>query len=255
MRANSPARQPIFVAGNGNKLQIDGTTSIKLRLASREIDHVLRISPKLPFDAIIGADLLSALDATLEFRNHVLRLDHKRIQLRGSDSCLLVIEDDADDEDPLADGDPDIRAITINPNLHPTTRKELEALIAQYAALFLPADGSHPCKFPPFKIDTGDARPISSRPFRIPYSERDIIEKEVAEYLRRGWIRPSNSDWASPTLIVRRLDKVRLCIDYRRINAVTRSDKFPSPDIRDCIERRSGRRYFTLIDADSAYHQ
>lgn len=72
-------------------------------------------------------------------------------------------------------------------------------------------------------IDTGDAKPVRSAPYRVSRYEREIIVDEVAKMLRSGTIRPSSSPWAAPVVLVRKKDgSHRFCIDYRRLNSVTR---------------------------------
>lgn len=48
---------------------------------------------------------------------------------------------------------------------------------------------------------------------------------------------------------------MRLCIDYRAINAVTRRNTHPLPRIDECLERLGGAKYFSSIDLKSGYHQ
>ncbi|KAE8972622.1 hypothetical protein PF011_g25572 [Phytophthora fragariae] len=81
-----------------------------------------------------------------------------------------------------------------------------------------------------FEIDTGDNRPIKQQPYRVSGAEGEVMEAEVEEYLDLGLIRPSNSPWASPVLMIRKPDgRIRFCIDYRRLNAVTVKDCYPMP--------------------------
>ena len=56
-------------------------------------------------------------------------------------------------------------------------------------------------------------------------------DKEAIDKLwKQGSIRPSTSPWASPIVLVRKKDgKVRTCVDYRRLNSVTKKDAFPDP--------------------------
>ncbi|KAE9283873.1 hypothetical protein PR003_g27005, partial [Phytophthora rubi] len=57
-----------------------------------------------------------------------------------------------------------------------------------------------------FEIDTGDNRPIKQQPYRVSGAEGEVMEAEVEEYLDLGLIRPSNSPWASPVLMIRKPD-------------------------------------------------
>ena len=71
-----------------------------------------------------------------------------------------------------------------------------------------------------------------------------------------GVIEPSNSSWASPVCLVKKKDGTfRFCIDYRRVNAVSKKDAYPIPDIQDALNNLRGSRYFATIDLLSGYWQ
>ncbi|EUB64047.1 Transposon Ty3-I Gag-Pol polyprotein [Echinococcus granulosus] len=80
------------------------------------------------------------------------------------------------------------------------------------------------------KIGTGEARPIWQPPRRIPPPLLEEINRPVEEMLRDEVIKPSKSPWASSIALVKKNDgNLRLCIDYRKLNAVTKKDAFPFP--------------------------
>jgi len=72
--------------------------------------------------------------------------------------------------------------------------------------------------------------------------------------LATGVIEPSISSWASPVCLVKKKDGTfRFCIDYRRVNAVSKKDAYPIPDIQDALDNLRGSRYFATIDLLSGY--
>lgn len=74
--------------------------------------------------------------------------------------------------------------------------------------------------------------------------------------LEAGIIKQSNSKWASLPVLVRKKDgKVRWCIDYRKLNSVTKKDVYPLPLIEECIDTLSGNEWFSKLEANSAYYQ
>ena len=73
-----------------------------------------------------------------------------------------------------------------------------------------------------FSIETGDNPPLFQRAYNTPTALREHIDRELEWLLHRGYIRPSSSPWASPMVAVRKPDgTARLCVDYRRLNAIT----------------------------------
>ena len=102
-------------------------------------------------------------------------------------------------------------------------------------------------------IDTGSARPTSTKPRRIPNAWKKEVEENVQEMLDNGIIRPAKSPWNCPIILVRKGGKTRFVCDYRDLNKVTKRDTYPLPNIKDCIENMEGAKYWTALDAASAY--
>ena len=68
----------------------------------------------------------------------------------------------------------------------------------------------------------------------MPKIEIDFIKKETNELLKHGFIEEKVSDWASPLVIVKKSNgKLRMCIDYQKLNAETIDEKFPIPRVDD----------------------
>jgi len=76
------------------------------------------------------------------------------------------------------------------------------------------------------------------------------------ELLDKGFIRPSSSEWGCPTLFVKKKDQsLRMCVDYRPLNAVTIKNKYPLPRIDILFDQLSKAKVFSKIDLRSGYHQ
>ena len=106
------------------------------------------------------------------------------------------------------------------------------------------------------KIDTGDAHPIKQAPRRPPLAFRDEEEKIIADQLDAGVIRESTSPWSSPLVYVRKRDgSTRPCVDYRKLNDVTKKDAYPLPRIDDCLDSLSSAKLFSTLDLQSGYWQ
>ncbi|KAL5961256.1 Transposon Ty3-I Gag-Pol polyprotein [Taenia solium] len=76
-------------------------------------------------------------------------------------------------------------------------------------------------------IDTGEAKPIWQPSRRIPPPLLEDVNRLLNEVISDDVIRPSKSPWASPIALVKKSDgSLRLCVDYRKLNVVTRKDEF-----------------------------
>ena len=105
-------------------------------------------------------------------------------------------------------------------------------------------------------LDTGDAKPIYHRPNRAAWKEKEEIEKQVQEMLRQGIIEPSKSSWSSRVVLARKPDKSwRFCADYRAINAVTKKDVYPLPNVVEALSSLEGSRWFSNVDLQAGFHQ
>lgn len=74
--------------------------------------------------------------------------------------------------------------------------------------------------------------------------------------LNDGIIEPSNGPWASRTVLVTKPDGTsRLCIDYRKLNDVTKKDSYPLPLISDSLYTLGGSSWFISMNLSSGYYQ
>jgi hypothetical protein len=75
------------------------------------------------------------------------------------------------------------------------------------------------------KLILGTA-PISKRPYRMPPNELAELKTQLSELLQKGLIHPSSSPWGCPAIFVKKKDQsLRMCVDYRPLNAVTVKNK------------------------------
>jgi len=83
-----------------------------------------------------------------------------------------------------------------------------------------------------------------------------IINREVNEMLEQGVIEPSHSPWSSPIVVVRKKDgKQRFCIDFRKVNEVTRKDTYPLPQVTVTLDKLRRAHYLSTLDLKNGYWQ
>ncbi|GBG88257.1 hypothetical protein CBR_g46823 [Chara braunii] len=86
--------------------------------------------------------------------------------------------------------------------------------------------------------------------------ELSVLRAQLDDLLENGCIRPNFSPYGAPVLFVQKKNKdLRLCIDYRKINAQTVKNVGPLPHIDDLLERLGSARFFPKLDLKSGYHQ
>jgi hypothetical protein len=77
-----------------------------------------------------------------------------------------------------------------------------------------------------------DTAPIFWHPYRMAPKELAEMKKQLEELLNKGFIRPNSSSWGCPAIFVKKKDDtLRMCVDYRSLDAVTIKNKYPLPRI------------------------
>eukprot|EP00731_Ephydatia_muelleri_P003081 Em0001g3081a len=105
-------------------------------------------------------------------------------------------------------------------------------------------------------INTGDALPIHQQARRLPFHQRDMVQKMIKGMLEQGIIEPADGSWTSPIVLAKKKDgSFRFCVDYRRVNDVTKKDVHPIPRIDDTLDTLAGAQWFSTIDLASGYWQ
>ena len=223
---------PKLTSITNHELPVRGSCS--LNIAGRPVD--VTICDNLGVDLLIGTDLCH--DAIIDFKKGTFAIGDYEFPFRiaNNDTCPVM----------------SVKLIPQAPH------DVINSVLASFSDVFshknTPVGASH--NLPPCVIDTGDQPPIRQRAYRMPFSKRQECERLVQEMLRDGIIRESNSPWASPVTLVEKRDKTtRFCIDYRRLNAITRKNSYPVPLVQDVFDAMAGAKIFSTMDLRSGYHQ
>ena len=105
-------------------------------------------------------------------------------------------------------------------------------------------------------IHTKHGSPVCQQPYHLPHVYKEAVEKEIELILKQGIIEPDSSEWASPIVIIKKKDDIiHLCVDYRRLNAMTQVDAYPMPRIDDILDQVGQARYITTLDLAKGYWQ
>jgi hypothetical protein len=148
----------------------------------------------------------------------------------------------------------------IKVSLHHMVELKLEHIhVIQEFPDVLPDDlpGMPPERAIEFKIELQPGTtPIAKAPYKMPPVEMKELKIQLQDLLDKGYICPSTSPWGCSALFVEKKDKeLRLCVDYRPLNAVTIKNKYPLPRIDILFDQLVGAQVFSKIDLRSGYHQ
>ena len=82
------------------------------------------------------------------------------------------------------------------------------------------------------------------------------LREEIQYLMDNEFIESSQSDWSSPCIIVPKPDGTfRMCIDYRKVNSMTKTDSFPVPRMNDCIDNIGQANYLTKFNLLKGFWQ
>ena len=144
---------------------------------------------------------------------------------------------------------------------NPKVAELKERLINAYPRLFSGVAN----KSPPDRWRFGTAR-IKLKPnpkiyrhreYQLQGDRAEAMKGLLAEFIERGWIQPSDSEWASPAFIVPKKEKGewRLVVDYRGWHEQTEHDSYSLPLIDTILQKQQKKRIFTVLDLKHGYHQ
>ncbi|GBG64197.1 hypothetical protein CBR_g40897 [Chara braunii] len=231
----------------------------------------LLIEDSLPFDIVLGMDWGEEAGATLHLKEHECRLPSS-----SGEAKIARLFHVSGVENPLAHCclsapafarllkkeklEEQVFVACVRPVIEPTEEKSMDPAIAklleEFKDLTEPPIGVVPRPIQHrIEIEPGSRTPKGAV-YRISPRELEELRKQLDELLEKGWIRPSSSPFGAPVLFVpKKKGELRMCIDYRGLNAITVKNAEPLPWINDLLDRVQGAKYFSKIDLKSGYHQ
>lgn len=197
------------------------------------------------FDGIIGNDTLKNLNAIIYTEgSYFTLLDYVKFPLRqlnittSDNNNLRLSHLTPEDEEIIMDIAND------HPNLFADPDRKLTFSTVVQA-----------------EINTKDDSPVYCKSYPYPMALKPEIDRQIEELLRDGIIRPSRSAYNAPVWIVPKKQdasgktKYRMVIDYRKLNEVTKPDRYPIPEIADILANLGQNKYFSTLDLKSGFHQ
>jgi hypothetical protein len=193
---------------------------------------------------------------------NMLKLFHERDGDQKTVSVVKSVETDDcvegdDDVSQSLNTDYKVDNSTTKPvvkGLLPEQSEQLDSLFNDFSEVFSDFPGRTNLVVHDIKLT--DSKPVKQQPYRMHPTKLETLEKEVKEMLDLGLVERSYSDYSSPVVMIPKPDGTqRVCIDYRKLNAVTTPDSFPIPRVDDLIDRVSNSVYLTKLDLRKGYYQ
>jgi hypothetical protein len=214
-------------------------------------------------DVVLGIQWLQSL-GTVAFNFQELfmkfSLEGKEIELRGITGKLSKVISSNGMKKLLKKGHQGVISQLCSLDVQtskPSIPLDLQGIIDKHSKVF----EDIPKGLPPTRNHDHDIHlihgsvPPNIRPYRYPYAQKSEIERMVEEMLEAGIIRPSQSSYSAPVVMVFKKDgSWRMCPDYRELNKITIKYKFPIPFIDELLDELHGAIYFTKLDLHSGYH-
>ncbi len=150
-----------------------------------------------------------------------------------------------------------IQSLTLAPggdHLSPSQLTDVARLQTEFADVFSPLPGR--TNLIQHHIETEPGVVVRSRPYWLPEHKKKVVHLELEAMLEMGVIEESHSDWASPIVLVPKTDgSVRFCVDYRKVNAVSKFDAYPMPRVDELLDRLGTARIYSTLDLTKGYWQ
>ncbi|XP_042013895.1 uncharacterized protein LOC121762165 [Salvia splendens] len=269
---------PVFVdVADGNRLECKSMCKgLKWSLRGTTFSTDVLLLPLGSCDMVLGIQWLETLgDIRWNFKNLTMdfTLNGKRHLLRGGSTEQVDHAVSEKEMNKLLAHHEGIQLCCIQMNTEGHSdlltmgqeHTEKDSPIPYHIQSFLDGQSSmfaEPTALPPMRSHNHKipllpyATPVNSRPYRHSALHKTIIEKQVSELLKQGFIQPSSSPFSSPVVLGKKKDGTwRMCVDYRRFNKITIKDKYPIPLIDELLEELKGAIVFSKIDLRAGYHQ
>ncbi|GBN46857.1 Retrovirus-related Pol polyprotein from transposon opus, partial [Araneus ventricosus] len=138
--------------------------------------------------------------------------------------------------------------------LTPEQREKMSCLLEKFDSIFKP--GGDPTPYAEHHINTGNSPPVAGSSYRMNPAKRELLKKELDSLLADGIIEECESPYASPVVLVPKPNgRMRLCVDFRKLNATTIADTYPLPRMDDLLTEAKSTAYMSTLDLKSGYHQ
>ena len=153
--------------------------------------------------------------------------------------------------------DPKYKVDLSESQINEEQKSQLQKLLDEFEDIFAKnAYDLGNAKVEPMEIRTTTEIPVFSKPHRVPYNFREEFDKHIEKLVKSGAMVPSDTSWVSSIVPVKKKDgSLRMCLDLRKLNAVTLKDHFPLKTIQDVLEKVAGKQWYSSLDLAAGFLQ
>ncbi|KAJ0169644.1 hypothetical protein K1T71_014829 [Dendrolimus kikuchii] len=214
------------------------TLIVEFRNIALEVDFVIVPASCMNTPIIIGTDVLNRDGVTF------IRTKHGQYLTHTPNSVLKV--------NSVSVSNPN----KINTPLEGAELVKLMAVVDEFSPFLISGTATTTVNTGKMHINLTSDVPVSYHPYRLAYQEKLKVHEICRDLLDKKIIRESDSEYASPVILVKKKDgSDRMCVDFRALNRITVRDRYPLPLIDDHIDRLGGSKFFTSLDMASGFHQ
>lgn len=218
---------------DGRRHEIRGTITVPITLEDRTRDAQIIVVPSLKQNLILGINFWDTMQLVTDVHNRTWKFATPQAKI-GS----LELTGGIRSEDQLSGGE----KLQLKKFLEEEFKSETTSLGKTNLVEHV--------------IDTGDAAPIKQRYYPLSPARQALVQEELDKMLELGVVIPSKSPWSSPIILIDKPDgSKRFCVDFRKVNAVTKRDAYPLPKVTTILDRLRDAQYLSTLDVKSAYWQ
>ena len=224
----------------GTVEKINEVINLPISFCDRRQKLKARIVPSLDVPIILGLDALRAFGMVINFNSLTWYFS-------SNPSKTYLFENN----DPISNLDEE--SLNGLMELSPSEKAELDEFLKRE----LPPVPTKPglTHLVEHHIDVNGHPAIRQKNYPVSKAVEEAMHKEVDRMLADGIIEPSSSDWSSPIVMIKKNDKYRFCLDFRKVNSVTKKDAYPVPHLQVLLGRLRDAKLITTLDLNKAFHQ
>lgn len=234
VKTNSVSKSYQLYAANGSKIETYGVRTLVLNLNLRRSFRWTFILADVK-QPIIGADFLSHYKLLVDLSARKLRDEITQLNV------LASIVSHSDNESSISTVD---------------TNNYWHKILLKYPDITKPVSYKDIAKHSVVHYIETTGPPVYAKARPLPPDRYEKVKEEFKIMVELGICRPSKSEWASPLHVVpKKNGEIRPCGDFRRLNAITKPDRYPIPRLQDFTYLLAGKKtVFSRLDLNRAYH-